>query len=209
MKALTYDFDGRPVRAHQYDGKPVFTFADIYRHIGFTSKREAQRLYSRHKAEFTADEVGVVKLTTPGGTQRTTGFTPLGAHHLGMLAHTDQGAAFRMWIVRTFLKPALDNPGTRLVTVEQFTAAMQQVEARYIGQITALTEMVKSLIGQNVALSGAISIQASSAGKLLSYIAHSPEAKAALDQARDLASGQGRIAFPELDRLNGENGTAV
>lgn len=53
-----------------------------------------------------------------------------------------------------------------------------------------------------------IPVQASSAGKLLAYLAHSPETRAALEAARDDANGQKRFPFPEIVRRNGDGTVA-
>jgi prophage antirepressor-like protein len=202
-----FNFEGHDVQFEKINGDWWANFTEVADAIGYRSTKQVERLFARHKDEFLTTETCTVNLTVQGQRRKFRLFSPKGLEHLAILGRAPKCKRFRRWILDEVL--AKLHQGARLVTVEQFTAAMQQVEARYIGQITSLTEIVKSLIGQNVALAGAVNIQASSAGKLLSYIAHSPEAKAALDQARDLASGQGRISFPELDRLNGENGTAV
>ena len=53
--------------------------------------------------------------------------------------------------------------------------------------------------GKFMALAGLADVQASNAGRLLSFLAHTPEAKRALEEFRDRKSGQSRLPFMEDD----------
>ena len=67
--------------------------------LGYADDKAIQRIYARHKDEFTASMTGVVKLTTPSGEQEARIFSLRGAHLLGMFARTAVAKEFRSWVL--------------------------------------------------------------------------------------------------------------
>lgn len=124
-----YEFNGQPITVREHEGTVAFAFKDIYSAIGFSNEKKLMRLYREYEKEFTEAETFMVPTVGTVGNRLydTRLFNAIGAHHLGMLARTPQGAAFRMWIVKTFLAPLLNAsvPATH-ASVKQITTRVQR-----------------------------------------------------------------------------------
>lgn len=195
----SFDFEGRPFEFRQVDGEWWATTDEASTALGYADKRRVSDLYNRHRDEFSDSEATVLVLQTVDGKSRKVRvFSPDGLRLLAVLARTPLGKRFRRWLLDIARRLY---QGARLVTPDQLDAAIAKVRAEYDGQVRQLLGLVEGQSGTIKALSGAIDTQASSAAKLLSYISHSPETRAALIESRDERSGQGKLPF--ANRLAG------
>lgn len=67
--------------------------------LQYADDKAVQRIYTRHCDEFTEKMTRVVKLTTPGGEQKTRVFSLRGAHMIAMFARTPVAKEFRKWVL--------------------------------------------------------------------------------------------------------------
>lgn len=80
-------------------GQPWLRANQIGLALDYSDGKAIQRIYARHKDEFTDAMTGVVKLTTPSGEQETRVFSLRGAHLLAMFARTAVAKEFRHWVL--------------------------------------------------------------------------------------------------------------
>ncbi|WP_313105088.1 BRO-N domain-containing protein [Stutzerimonas nitrititolerans] len=80
-------------------GQPWLRANQIGLALDYSDGKAIQRIYARHKDEFTDAMTGVVKLTTPSGDQETRIFSLRGAHLLAMFARTAVAKEFRHWVL--------------------------------------------------------------------------------------------------------------
>ncbi|UQS91912.1 Bro-N domain-containing protein [Pseudomonas chlororaphis subsp. piscium] len=80
-------------------GQPWLRANQIGLALDYSDGKAIQRIYARHKDEFTDAMTGVVKLTTPSGEQETRIFSLRGAHLLAMFARTAVAKEFRHWVL--------------------------------------------------------------------------------------------------------------
>ncbi|WP_083928694.1 BRO-N domain-containing protein [Oceanimonas smirnovii] len=97
MKALAFHNTQFDIVDHH--GKPWLRANQIGLALGYADGKAIQRIYTRHKDEFTDAMTGVVNLTTPGGEQETRIFSLRGAHLLAMFSRTEMAAEFRRWVL--------------------------------------------------------------------------------------------------------------
>ena len=79
------------------NGQPWLRATQIGLALDYADGKAIQRIYARHKDEFTDAMTGVVKLTTPNGEQEARIFSLRGAHLLAMFARTKVAKEFRHW----------------------------------------------------------------------------------------------------------------
>lgn len=169
--------------------------------LGYEDKRKVANLYKRHADEFLSSETCVLNLRTEGMQARAVRlYSPKGLEHLAMLGRTETCKRFRRWVLDVIEKL---RSGARLVTEEQMQAAILAAVEKVAEQFRAVILDQQATIR---ALSGAVQTQASSAGKLLSYMSRAPEIRRAIEDAEDERNGQGK--FPWGGRLSGLNGGA-
>lgn len=80
-------------------GQPWLRANQIGLALDYSDGKAIQRIYARHKDEFTDAMTGVVKLTTPSGEQDVRVFSLRGAHLLAMLSRTKLAKEFRRWVL--------------------------------------------------------------------------------------------------------------
>ncbi len=80
-------------------GQPWLRANQIGLALDYADGKAIQRIYARHKDEFTDAMTGVVKLTTPSGEQEARIFSLRGAHLLAMFARTSVAKEFRRWVL--------------------------------------------------------------------------------------------------------------
>lgn len=80
-------------------GQPWLRANQIGLALDYSDGKAIQRIYARHKDEFTDAMTGVVKLTTPSGEQEARIFSLRGAHLLAMFARTAVAKEFRHWVL--------------------------------------------------------------------------------------------------------------
>ncbi|MBN5283393.1 BRO-N domain-containing protein [Serratia ureilytica] len=78
--------------------------------LRYADDKAVQRIYLRHADEFTDKMTGMVKLTTPGGTQETRVFSLRGAHLIAMFARTPVAKEFRRWVLDILDREAAQMP---------------------------------------------------------------------------------------------------
>lgn len=205
-----FDYDGNPLFAQRQGNGLWFTADELVGPLGVKDRRVVINLYNDHRDEFTEAESTIISaMTVDGKRRRVRAFSPLGAEHLALLAKNAKGRAFRRWVLDKLLAPV--NAGARVVTEEQMRAVVESLESRHEKQIAFLTEVVLKLSEQNAALTGLANVQASNSGRLLSYLAHNPEVRAALVAAREqeeIDKGQNVLpGFTPRFPTNGNGGT--
>ena len=104
MTATALTFHKQTFHPVSKNGQPWLTAAEIATALGYARNTFINRLYDRNKDEFTATMTGIVKLTTPGGTQETRAFSLRGAHLIAMFARTSTAKEFRRWVLDTLDK---------------------------------------------------------------------------------------------------------
>lgn len=196
-----FEFEGKPLEFRQVGGEWWATAEEAAALLGHKSAKGVLRLADRHKPTFRAGEQGVVNLTTPGGTQATRVFSPRGLARLCLLGRTAVSHRLHDWVIYDVMEKL--RGGARLVTEEQMRAAI-------LAAVEKVAEQFRGVIGEQAAtiraLSGAVATQASSAGKLLSYMSRAPEIRRVIEEAEDEANGQTK--FPWGGRL-GDFGSSV
>lgn len=111
---LRATFDGAPLTAIEYAGKPAWIASDVGRAIGLANHRHAaQRLRERKNEgvywrDLTPEELEVVRNPCGLDARVTSGTLVLepGLYWLAMTAETDRAESFREWLAETHL-PAL------------------------------------------------------------------------------------------------------
>ncbi len=201
MNQITrFEFDNKPLTFEKIDGEWWATMDEAAVLLGYKDRDKVQVLYARHRAEFMPSESTTLKVKAVDGKQRAVRlFSPKGLEHLAILGRTETCRRFRRWLLDNVLESLRE--GGRLITADQFESFKKQIESAFALREQTYMSVINAMASQNNALAGAISVQASSAGKLLAYIAHSPEAKAALDAARDKTMP---LPFDGVNRLPGE-----
>lgn len=203
MNQITrFEFESKPLTFEKIDGEWWATMDEAADLLGYKDRDKVQALYARHRAEFLPSETCTLKLKVQGGQRRSVRvFSPKGLEHLAILGRTTTCTRFRRWLLDDVLE-RLRNDG-RLITADQLERFASTIRAESASVIAALQATV-------TALAGAIGTQASAAGKFLSYIAHSPETRAAIAEARDktmsLPFGQVADGNNRLSGLEGGNG---
>lgn len=97
MQSLTFHNTQFDIIDH--NDQPWLKASQIGLALGYADGKAIQRIYARHKDEFTDAMTGVVKLTTPSGEQETRIFSLRGAHLLAMFARTKVAKEFRHWVL--------------------------------------------------------------------------------------------------------------
>lgn len=140
------EFFGTPVSIIDHAGKHWLTAEQVGLCLDYGKANARQgilKLYDRHADEFTDDDTGVVKLTTPGGIQPTRIFSSIGCIKLGFFSNTAKAKDFRTWAAKVLdTQPTTPAPLARLgskVTVtrrlerqvfEAFVAGLSQKQIR-------------------------------------------------------------------------------
>lgn len=81
-----------------HENRYWLTAEDVGRCLGYTAGNERQgiiKAFNRHIDEFSEEDTGVVKLTTPGGMQDTRVFSQTGCIKLGFFSNTPRAKQFR------------------------------------------------------------------------------------------------------------------
>ncbi len=99
MTATALVFQNTQFDVVDRNNQPWLRGTQIADALGYTDEKSISRIYARHANEFTDSMVGVVNLTTPGGTQETRAFSLRGAHLVAMFARTERAAEFRRWVL--------------------------------------------------------------------------------------------------------------
>lgn len=98
------EFHGTSLSIIDRDGQKWLTAQEVGRCLGYdesNSRKGVLKLFERHGDEFSGVDTGVVKLTTPGGTQATRIFSATGCIKLGFFANTPRAKDFRAWASKT------------------------------------------------------------------------------------------------------------
>jgi prophage antirepressor-like protein len=94
------EFHGTPLSIIDHGGQKWLTAAEIGGCLGYdpsNARKGVLKLYERHGDEFTEEDTGVVKLTTPSGKQVSRIFSATGCIKLGFFASTPRSSEFRTW----------------------------------------------------------------------------------------------------------------
>lgn len=86
-----------------HENRYWLTAEDVGRCLGYAAGNERQgiiKAFHRHDDEFTEEDTGVVKLTTPGGIQDVRIFSQTGCIKLGFFSNTPTAKQFRKWAAR-------------------------------------------------------------------------------------------------------------
>lgn len=98
------EFHGTSLSIIDHGGQKWLTAAEIGGRLGYDSsnaRKGVLKLYERHGDEFTEEDTGVVKLTTPSGKQVSRIFSATGCIKLGFFASTPRASEFRTWASKT------------------------------------------------------------------------------------------------------------
>ena len=115
MKMIPAEFQGMKLDILDHEGKRWLTAEQIGQALGYdeaNARKGVLKLYERHGDEFTEADTGVVRLTTPGGSQAARVFSDTGCIKLGFFASTARAKDFRAWAAkvlagqRTMVQPA-------------------------------------------------------------------------------------------------------
>lgn len=98
MQALIKNFNGSEVTMRQVNGRWGMTAEQFGDALGYADARRNVLKLIRRNADEVSDFLGVVNLSTPGGTQETTIIFDQGILLLAMHAGTDRAKAFRRWV---------------------------------------------------------------------------------------------------------------
>lgn len=177
MMKVVADFYGLPIevlRAHE--GSAEWVAADVVAGmLGYSSSKRVTELFRRHRDEFIDGEFTYAVMETCGRGTRSQGrrrliFSMRGVEHLALLARTEVGRKVRRWAVD---RMEAERAGGRFVTADQ----LARLEARLV-ELAADRDRLASLVGVSMDrigdLIGVIDIQASAAGKFLSWVSRHP-----------------------------------
>lgn len=100
-------------------GQVWLTASEIGQALEYADDKAVQRIYSRHSDEFTEKMTGVVKLTTPSGTQDSRVFSLRGTHLIAMFARTPKAKEFRRWVLDVLDREVAQSPITKQFTDQE------------------------------------------------------------------------------------------
>ncbi|WP_425164646.1 P22AR C-terminal domain-containing protein [Enterobacter hormaechei] len=100
-------------------GQVWLTASEIGQALEYADDKAVQRIYSRHSDEFTEKMTGVVKLTTPSGTQDSRVFSLRGTHLIAMFARTPKAKEFRRWVLDILDREVAHSPITKQFTDDE------------------------------------------------------------------------------------------
>ncbi len=119
-----------------HDNRYWLTAEDVGRCLGYTAGNERQgiiKAFNRHIDEFSEEDTGVVKLTTPGGMQDVRIFSQTGCIKLGFFSNTPTAKQFRKWAARV------------LAGESQPHAQMQALKAAYLASNPEAAKLLRYL----------------------------------------------------------------
>jgi len=192
-EVMRFQFNGRPFEFTKLDGEWWGNAAEAAEALNLSDRRKLLNLFKRHEDEFTDAETCVLDLRTQvGQARRTRLFSVDGLRLLAMFARTPKAKEFRRWLLGIARQL---HAGARLVTADQLEQFATRIRSETSQEIGFLRDLVRQGHSREIALAGLARIEASNAARYLSAIAHSPEVRAAIQEARDAASGQNRLPF--------------
>jgi len=98
MLVRVVKYQGMPVRVVVRENANYIPAEDLGEILGFSEPRKAVlKIFERNREEL-APHSGIVKLTTPGGVQKTRVFTETGAYLVAMFARTPKAKEVRRWL---------------------------------------------------------------------------------------------------------------
>ncbi|HDC4442423.1 TPA: P22AR C-terminal domain-containing protein [Enterobacter ludwigii] len=100
-------------------GQVWLTASEIGQALEYADDKAVQRIYSRHSDEFTEKMTGVVKLTTPSGTQDSRVFSLRGTHLIAMFARTPKAKEFRRWVLDVLDREVAQSPVAKQFTDDE------------------------------------------------------------------------------------------
>lgn len=100
-------------------GQVWLTASEIGQALEYADDKAVQRIYSRHSDEFTEKMTGMVKLTTPSGTQDSRVFSLRGTHLIAMFARTPKAKEFRRWVLDVLDREVAQSPITKQFTDQE------------------------------------------------------------------------------------------
>ncbi|MDR0673008.1 MAG: hypothetical protein LBF93_04965 [Zoogloeaceae bacterium] len=138
------DFFGTQLSIIDHDGRRWLTAEQVGLALGFApdnARKGVLKLYERHNDDFSVEDKGVVKLTTPGGKQDAVIFSGTCCITLGWLAGTPRAKYFKRW-AKEHLAAQLENrPLPAPAPVRQDIAARQDIAlAEEVGRLRDVLE---------------------------------------------------------------------
>lgn len=107
-------------------GQPWLRLPQIGVALGYAEGYKVQKVFDRHRDEFTDSMTAVVKLPTTGGEQETRIFSPRGCYALGMFARTAVAKEFRVWVLDVLEGKAAAPPTPTFAISERHAAASRE-----------------------------------------------------------------------------------
>nr|WP_233468288.1 P22AR C-terminal domain-containing protein [Enterobacter asburiae] len=100
-------------------GQVWLSASEIGQALEYADDKAVQRIYSRHSDEFSEKMTGVVKLTTPSGTQDSRVFSLRGTHLIAMFARTPKAKEFRRWVLDVLDREVAQSPIAKQFTDQE------------------------------------------------------------------------------------------
>ncbi len=112
------EFHGTSLSIIALGGQKWLTAEEVGRCLGYdpsNARKGVLKIYERHGEEFTEEDTGVVKLTTPSGKQASRIFSATGCIKLGFFSSTPRSSEFRTWASKVL---AARQAGTDVATLD-------------------------------------------------------------------------------------------
>lgn len=141
------EFHGTSLSIIDHAGQKWLTAEEVGRCLGYdpsNTRKGILKLYERHGDEFTEQDTGVVKLTTPSGKQSSRIFSATGCIKVGFFAQTNRAREFRTWASQALARQQTEQNSTAL-TVARENGQLRDMVAARDQIITAKDQVIMSL----------------------------------------------------------------
>lgn len=146
-QSIPAEFHGTSLSIIDHAGQKWLTAEEVGRCLGYdpsNARKGILKLYERHGDEFTEQDTGVVKLTTPGGKQSSRIFSATGCIKVGFFAQTNRAREFRTWASLALARQQTEQTSTAL-TVARENGQLRDMVAARDQIITAKDQVIMSL----------------------------------------------------------------